>query len=53
MKESHKDDTFKHRKVLFHHNGKTYFSKDTQRNFFFAMTIIMLLLGILARLGLF
>ncbi len=52
MEESPKDDTFKHRKVLFRYNGKIYFSKNAERKFFFAMTVIMLLLGVLAKLGL-
>lgn len=34
-------------------NGKLYYSKKTERNFFFAMTLFMLALGILAKLGFF
>jgi hypothetical protein len=37
--------------VIFCKNGKMYFSKMRERKFFFAATIIMLLLGILIKLG--
>ena len=37
--------------VLFCKNGTMYFSKMTERKFFFAATIIMLLIGILIKLG--
>jgi hypothetical protein len=37
--------------VLFFKNGKMYFSKMTERKFFFAATIIMLLIGIFIKLG--
>jgi len=37
--------------VIFCKNGKMNFSKMTERKFFFAATIIMLLLGILIKLG--
>jgi len=37
--------------VLFCKDGTMYFSKMTERKFFFAATIIMLLLGILIKLG--
>lgn len=33
--------------------GKIYFSKQTERKFFFIMTIIMLIAGIFAKTGLF
>jgi hypothetical protein len=39
---------------LFHHSGwVTYFTKRTERFFFFVLTIIMLLWGIAERFGLF
>jgi len=37
----------------FFRNGKLYYSKKTERNFFFGMTLLMLALGILAKLGFF
>jgi len=37
--------------VLFSKNGTMYFSKMTERKFFFAATIIMLLIGIFIKLG--
>lgn len=33
--------------------GTLYFTKEIERRLFFGMTVIMLLLGILARVGLF
>lgn len=38
------------RRLLFE-NGKIYFGKDTERKFFFALTVIMLACGILYKLG--
>jgi len=32
-------------------NGRIYFSRAAERKFFFALTVIMLLLGALYRLG--
>jgi len=40
------------RKVL-HRKGVTYFDKDTERKIFFILTLIMLILGILVKLGVF
>jgi len=37
----------------FYRNGKLYFSKKTERNFFFVMTLLMLVLGILAKMDFF
>jgi len=37
----------------FFRTGKLYFSKKTERNFFFVMTLLMLALGILAKLDFF
>jgi hypothetical protein len=34
-------------------DGKIFFSKETERGFFFILTILMLLLGLLAKAGLF
>ena len=41
------------KKTLLHENGKIYFTRETERKFYFVLTIIMLLLGILAKAGLF
>ena len=41
----------KQNKGLFHSNGITYFSKKTERTIFFILTILMLLWGILTKLG--
>ena len=38
-------------KMLHFDNGRLYFSQDTERKFFFALTIIMLLLGAGFKLG--
>ena len=37
---------------LFHRRGITYFTRDTERGFFFVLTLVMLLLGVLHKLGL-
>jgi len=37
--------------VFFCKNGTMYFSKMTERKFFFAATIIVLLIGVLIKLG--
>ena len=39
--------------MRFYRNGKLYFSKKTERNFFFVMTLVMLGLGILAKMDFF
>jgi hypothetical protein len=33
-------------------NGKIYFSKEAERRFYFILTILMLILGLLAKAGL-
>ena len=40
-------------KLLFYRNGKIYFSKNTERNFFFVMSLLMLVLGVLAKMDFF
>jgi len=37
-------------KKRFWANGKLFFSKETERKFFFFMTLIMLLMGVLGKL---
>jgi hypothetical protein len=39
------------KKTLVHEKGITYFNKKTERTFFFVLTILMLLWGILTKLG--
>lgn len=43
----------KKNRKLIHSKGVTYFGRDTERSFFFALTGVMLVLGIIAKLGLF
>jgi len=40
------------RKMLFYRKGITFFSKRTERTFFFILTIVMLLWGLLVKLDL-
>ena len=40
------------RKAFSYKNGRIWFSKATERNFFFVLTFIMLVAGILVKLGL-
>ena len=53
MEESRREDACEPDKVLVYKNGKIHFRKTTERKLFFVMTLIMLLLGILVKLGLF
>ena len=41
------------KKTIQYKNGKIYFSREMERKFFFILTVIMLLLGIFAKAGLF
>lgn len=41
------------KKMIQSKRGKTYFSRETERTFYFILTILMLLLGLLAKAGLF
>jgi len=36
---------------FFHRRGVTYFTRATERRFFFALTLVMLVLGIFVKLG--
>ena len=38
-------------KMLHFEDGRHYFSKDTERRFFFTLTVIMLALGACYKLG--
>lgn len=43
----------KQQKLLKYQNGRIYFTKKTERHFYFALMILMLLLGILSKTGVF
>ena len=43
----------KENKPLIFENGKIYFSKENERRFYFLLTLIMLLAGVLYKVGLF
>ena len=40
-------------KVIQYKKGKIYFSKKTERKFFFILTVILLLMGLFFKAGLF
>ena len=39
------------KKRVYHEKGITFFDRDTERSFFFVMTVIMLVLGLLYKFG--
>ncbi len=39
------------KRIWFHSKGITYFDKRTERTFFFILTLLMLLWGVLTKLG--
>ena len=39
------------KKPLRHENGVTFFDRKTERGFFFVVTLVMLALGLLYKLG--
>ena len=41
------------KKGILYKNGKMYFTREMERKFYFILTILMLLLGLLAKTGLF
>ena len=43
----------KQKKTWIREEGKIYFNRETEKKIFFGLTLIMLLLGILAKIGLF
>jgi uncharacterized ion transporter superfamily protein YfcC len=47
MKEQDKEK----RKTFHHEKGITYFSKKTERTLFFVLTLVMLVWGILKKVG--
>ena len=40
------------KKIMIHKQGKTYFSAATERNFYFFLTIVMLMIGFCVKIGL-
>ena len=53
MNQNQYDCKTEQKKVIRYKNGKMYFSRETERKFFFILTVIMLLLGLFAKVGLF
>jgi len=53
MEQGHHEKKIDSEKGVVHANGVTFFDRKTERKFFFVLTLIMLLLGVLAKLGLF
>jgi hypothetical protein len=53
MKKNSEKSLLDKKKVFLHSKGITYFDKKTERGFFFVLTLIMLCLGILVRVGVF
>jgi hypothetical protein len=51
VKNIDKEKAVSQKKTLFYSKGVTYFSKKTERTFFFILTIIMLIWGVLAKFG--
>ncbi|UCH22257.1 MAG: hypothetical protein JSU83_03165 [Deltaproteobacteria bacterium] len=52
MAKSYQKSACQQAKIRLHQNGKIYFGRNTERKFFFVVTLIMLLLGVLLKLGL-
>ncbi|MFH1122615.1 MAG: hypothetical protein V1758_03035 [Pseudomonadota bacterium] len=50
--ESNGKETVRERGGLFHAKGITYFRKSTERALFFALTLIMLVWGLIEKFGL-
>lgn len=53
MENSNQEKVIDTKKELFHANGITYYDRKTERKVFLVLTLIMLLLGIFAKIGLF
>lgn len=51
--ETEKEDAGPRKKVLLYDRGRTYFSREGERKLFFVLTVVMLVLGVLVKLGLF
>lgn len=44
-------DGIEQKKTFLMRDGRLYFSKTTERKFFFVLTVIMLICGVLAKIG--
>lgn len=53
MEHGHHKKKIEPKKGLVHAKGVTFFDRKTERKIFFVLTLVMLLLGVLAKLGLF
>lgn len=53
MEKICQENVSQNRKTFLYKNGKIYFSKKTERKLFFILTLIMLLSGIISKLGFF
>lgn len=53
MKKNTKKSMAKHEKIFVHTDGKIFYNKKAERKFFFIITMIMFLLGILTMLDFF
>lgn len=53
MEQGQYEKKINSKKGVVHANGVTFFDRKTERKFFFVLTLIMLLLGVFAKLGLF
>ena len=49
MNQDRTDNKAEPMKKMLYKNGKIYFDRGTERSFFFFLTIVMLLLGLLAK----
>ena len=52
VNQNHHGNKTEPKKMIQYKNGKIYFSKETERAFYFILTILMLFLGLLAKAGL-
>ena len=50
MEKKYENKDMNEKESLFHSKGVTYFDKKTERAFFFVLTVIMLLWGIITKL---
>ena len=53
MKKGHHETKAEPKTGLFYEKGVTYFDRKTERKIFFVLTVVMLLVGLFSKLGLF
>lgn len=53
MEKSQNKNVCDKKKVMLYADGKIFFTKETERKFYFVLTLIMLLYGILSKADLF